>query len=230
MKRSPAATTRARLIEAAEQLFADRGLDAVSLNEITKAAGQRNASALHYHFGGKEELVLAILEKHQPGIAARRHEMIDELEASGNVALHGLLSALVLPLASKLQDPEGGPHYVSLMAQLISKPGANILQLGARDATSGRDRLMRLIAGACPAIPEPVMRLRAIAVYGLLFHALADFDGLARAGAAGVATQQDTALFAHNLRDCLVAMLTAPVSAETAAQVPAGTVLQQLGE
>ena len=49
-----AEATRAQLVATAEILFAARGLDAVSQNEITKAAGQRNASALHYHFGGKD--------------------------------------------------------------------------------------------------------------------------------------------------------------------------------
>jgi AcrR family transcriptional regulator len=220
------AATRTKLIHAAEQLFTDRGLDAVSLNEITKLAGQRNASALQYHFGGKDGLVQAILEKHQPGIAIRRHQMIDAIEANGDATLHALLSALVLPIASKLQDTDGGPQYVSLMAQLISKPGADVLQMSASNATSGRDRLMRLVQAACPAIPAPVMQLRAIAVYGFLFHALADFTARTQADSAGVIISEDTAFFAHNLRDCLVAMLTAPVSSDTAAQVPAGAILK----
>jgi AcrR family transcriptional regulator len=48
---SPA--TRDRLLLAAEQLFATRGIDAVSLAEITKAAGSHNTGAVHHHFGGR---------------------------------------------------------------------------------------------------------------------------------------------------------------------------------
>ncbi|WP_202125176.1 TetR/AcrR family transcriptional regulator [Actinomadura physcomitrii] len=56
----PAADTRTRLIEVAERLFAERGVNAVSLREIAAAAGQRNTSAVACHFGTKEKLVTAI--------------------------------------------------------------------------------------------------------------------------------------------------------------------------
>ena len=45
--------TRQKIIDAAEALMAERGVEAVSINEIVKAAGQRNPSALNYHFGNK---------------------------------------------------------------------------------------------------------------------------------------------------------------------------------
>ena len=75
-----AQATRDQLISTAEALFAAQGLDGVSLNEITRAAGQRNASALQYHFGGKEGLLDAILEKHQPAIDDERQRMLEKLQ------------------------------------------------------------------------------------------------------------------------------------------------------
>ena len=54
--------TREQLILAGERLFALSGLDSVSLRQINSAAGQRNSSAAHYHFGSKEALVQAIHE------------------------------------------------------------------------------------------------------------------------------------------------------------------------
>ena len=44
--------TRTQLMRAAERLFAERGIEVVSLREINRAAAQRNATALQYHFGG----------------------------------------------------------------------------------------------------------------------------------------------------------------------------------
>src|SRR4051812_180427 len=55
--------TRAKLISAAEHLFARRGLD-VPIRDIHALAGQRNASALQYHFGDRNGLLVAILQKH----------------------------------------------------------------------------------------------------------------------------------------------------------------------
>ena len=53
--------TRARLLDAAERLFAERGIDAVSLREVTRESGARNAIALQYHFSDRAGVVLAIL-------------------------------------------------------------------------------------------------------------------------------------------------------------------------
>jgi AcrR family transcriptional regulator len=50
--------TRRRLLDAAERLVAERGIDGVTVNEITAASGARNKSAVAYHFGSK----LALLE------------------------------------------------------------------------------------------------------------------------------------------------------------------------
>ena len=69
--------TRARIISTAEQLFAEKGVASVSLNEITRAAGQKNRNAVHYHFGDKNSLLQAIFEKHWAPISAQRSAMID---------------------------------------------------------------------------------------------------------------------------------------------------------
>ena len=61
--------TRARLIAVAERLLAARSIEGVSLNEISKAAGQRNSNVCQYHFGNKQGLLQAILDKHVLGIA-----------------------------------------------------------------------------------------------------------------------------------------------------------------
>jgi AcrR family transcriptional regulator len=56
--------TRERLLDAAQHLFARRGVDAVPIRQINELAGQRNASALHYHFGSCQALLVAIVERH----------------------------------------------------------------------------------------------------------------------------------------------------------------------
>src|SRR5690348_15673441 len=97
----PAETTVRRLVDAAERLFAERGIDAVSLREINAAAGQRNSTALQYHFGDRAGLLKAVLAKHRPEIEARRHQLLDEYEARGPLpqadALRSLAAALVRP-------------------------------------------------------------------------------------------------------------------------------------
>src|SRR5689334_19919887 len=119
-------TTQRQLIRAAEDLFATRGIDAVSLREITSAAGVRNATALQYHFGDREGLLKAVLRKHYDDVEARRHALLDAYEANGASqgpeALRTLVAAFVAPAASKLADPDGGRAFLRIMAQLVNRP------------------------------------------------------------------------------------------------------------
>src|SRR5215470_8750592 len=55
--------TKQRLLDAAERLFAERGVDGVSLREVNAAAGERNNAALYYHFHDRDGLVRAIVER-----------------------------------------------------------------------------------------------------------------------------------------------------------------------
>jgi len=114
--------TRARLITAAEQLFAERGVDAVSLNEINRAAGQRNASSLQYHFGDRAGLLKAVMDKHGPDVDARRDVLLQQYRDAGQADLRALAAALVLPLAAKLSDPDGGREYLRTYAELVNRP------------------------------------------------------------------------------------------------------------
>ena len=80
------APTSEKLLDAAARLFAERGIDNVSIAEIVRAAGQKNASAVHYHFGGKNEILHALLARHVPDIAERRRELLDKARAGDPTA------------------------------------------------------------------------------------------------------------------------------------------------
>lgn len=54
--------TRTLLLDAAEKLFAGRGLEGAALEEIADAAGYTRG-AIYAHFGSKEELFLAVIER-----------------------------------------------------------------------------------------------------------------------------------------------------------------------
>lgn len=158
MPRSPE-PTREALIAVAERLFAERGVDAVTVRDVVKAAGQRNSSAVQYHFGNKAGLLQAILEPHQARLDARRAEMLDELgERPG---LEALIEALIRPLASLLED-ESGRHYIRIRAQLV---GAAKLP---SDSDLIRDVLTGAGGGGASAEPRPGIRRVARALVELV--------------------------------------------------------------
>ncbi len=99
---------RRSLIEAAEQLFAERGIESVSLRDISTAAGQRNHSAAQYHFGDRAGLVAAVYDHRMTEVNARRHALLDDLEASDRSEdLGRLVDATIRPLIDVVAETDG---------------------------------------------------------------------------------------------------------------------------
>jgi AcrR family transcriptional regulator len=198
--------TRRQLIDAAERLFADRGIDAVSLREINAAAGQRNATALQYHFGDRQGLLRAVMAKHHPEVEARRHAMLDEIEGTEDGDLRALSAALVRPPASKLADAAGGRAYLRITAQLVNRPDPQIDPAALSDVASSTNRWRHMVA---PLMPEQaVNRLhRRFTALRITYVELARrAEGSERA---------DDRLFTSHLIDLVGAILGAPLSHET---------------
>jgi AcrR family transcriptional regulator len=110
-----AADTRERLVGAGRRLFAQHGVYATALKAVVEAAGQRNTSALHYHFGGRDGLLAAIIDVHNSRIEAERRRMLDA--APEPLTLGQLVEAVVLPQASLLHEPDGRA-FLSIVSQL----------------------------------------------------------------------------------------------------------------
>src|SRR3984957_12130350 len=92
-----AAGTVDELLQTAERLFAQAGVENVALTQIVAQAGQKNRSALHYHFGSRAGVLTAVLNRRLAAINARREAMIAALPASPTVA--EVLRAEIAPLA-----------------------------------------------------------------------------------------------------------------------------------
>lgn len=94
--------TKDRLKIAAQNLFAERGIDAVGVREIVAAAGQKNMASLHYYFRTKEDLARELLIDAAHAIESRRTVLLDELEAKGgpntpNEVLRIFIECAVIP-------------------------------------------------------------------------------------------------------------------------------------
>ena len=118
MPRDPAAT-RDALIAAGRRLLARPGGLATPVKEIVDAAGQRNVSALHYHFGGRRGLVDAILDVHGGAIERRRGDMLQPFGPDlGTATLPQLVEAFIAPQA-ELLDVVEGRQFLSIVSQLV---------------------------------------------------------------------------------------------------------------
>jgi len=214
--------TRDKLVLAAERLFAERGIDNVSLREINRAAGQRNVAALHYHFGNREALLEAIFERRMAGINRRRVAMLDALEAEGwDDAIRPVVEAMVLPLAEQLDPAVDGGHYIRFLAQAISDPSVDVGGLVRDKFDHGMVRTRRLARRILDHLPTEVADERMTLASAQMVHALADKARrrAARPPAGKGAGEKpgETAFFVANLIDSLTGALSAPVSPEAQA-------------
>ncbi len=93
------------LVETAERLFAERGIESVSLRDVCAAAAQGNHSAAQYHFGDRAGLVAAVYEHRMRSVNDRRQAML--AAAGDHPPLGELVRAIVEPLVAVIAETEG---------------------------------------------------------------------------------------------------------------------------
>ena len=79
--------TRELILVTAERLFAEQGVETVSNRQVSEAAGQSNNFAVGYHFGTKDDLVLAIVRRHSEPVERRRADMLALLSSGSRAVL-----------------------------------------------------------------------------------------------------------------------------------------------
>jgi AcrR family transcriptional regulator len=200
--------TRAALIGAAEKLFAARGIEGVSLREINRAADQGNASALHYHFGDRVGLLQAVIDKHRTDTEARRHALLDQYDALGADDLHLLAGALILPLAAKLDDLDGGREYLQINCEIFTRPDFDRVapMLPAKDPHSSIRRWHEALDPMVPVEEKTLLHTRFPAIRFA-------FVELARRATAP--PRRDDRLFTSHMIDLVTALLETPASPQT---------------
>jgi AcrR family transcriptional regulator len=218
-----ATATRALLLREAERLFARRGVYQVTVREIVEAAGQRNVSALNYHFGSREGVLDAILERHAEVIDAARGAML--ARAGRDAPSRDLIAALVVPYLASLAEPSGR-DYLRIVAQLSPRFSA------WRDPnTSGTGpwlvEILSILEDRPAHLVSEVRRERVVELIMLMTAAASE---RARAIESRRALGLDESTFAANLTDVLVGVLEAPLlgplpAAVVDARTPEGPVV-----
>jgi len=114
--------TRDALLDAAEALFVEHGLEGASLRAITQRAGA-NLAAVNYHFGSKEGLVRAVFHRRLGPLQAERLRLLDEEEALDGGTLEGVLRAFIGPALRMKAASNAGPGDVSqLIGRIFHEP------------------------------------------------------------------------------------------------------------
>lgn len=125
-------TTRNRILDAAERVFADKGLDGSSVRDITTAAGV-NLAAVNYHFGSKTGLIEAVFSRHLVPMNTARIALLDRVEAqSGGECppLESVLDAFIRPVVMHHLAEHGvNDAFMRLMSRCLNEPPTHLAQV-----------------------------------------------------------------------------------------------------
>ncbi len=209
-----ATETRARLRREAERLFARRGVYEATLREITEAAGQRNVSALNYHFGSRDGIVQEILAHHgDPLDEARGRHLVEPVETMPTGAL---VSALLIPLADELGHPSGR-DYLRIVAQLSHRFPA--WRLSDPLVTPHLRRVLEVLESRAGGADPAVRQERVVNVIMMMMTAMAE---RARIVDRGRTPELDRDAFVANLTDMIVGALEVPSQLDDALNATSG--------
>jgi len=202
--------TREAILTAAERLFAEHGVFAVSNRQVSDAAGQGNNAAVGYHFGAKTDLIRAIVRKHNEQVERLCQQMVDRLDEGA--VLRDWVECLVRPLAIHLTELGTPTTYARFSAQLMPDPSHRDL---VSEEALGSSAVLHIIEGlnrCLPDMPAQVRVERNAMARQLIVHMFAERE---RALADGAPTSHPSwDAMATSLVDAITGLMLAPVSAQ----------------
>lgn len=171
--------TRSALLRAATFVFADRGFDAATLREVTRAAGA-NIAAVNYHFRSKDELLRLTLEQCLGPLNAARLGAMRACEANPQATLRTVLHAIVGPLVELSLDERGGRSAIRLMLQTKALPRNLTNEIFAEQFDELHRLSRHMLQRVAPHLSEMQIALRYEYIRGAILHIVADLDPNAR--------------------------------------------------
>lgn len=211
--------TKLELTLAAERVFALNGLRGATLRQIREAAGQKNESVIHYHFGSRDAIIEAILSMRSRPINEARLVMLAKAreESSG-----GLLSAeqisrcSMMPLAEFVLNGDEPGHCMRFLAQLRNDRDARRKFGGRYD--SGLRECLRELQEAVPYLPSGVLERRFVSTRYMQLAGVAAIEEI-KAEKGAVFRTEEAWVRVEDLISTTAAMYAVPLSVRSVAAI-----------
>ena len=160
---------------AAQRLFAQRGIDGVSVRDIVAAAGQRNNGSLNYYFRTKEALVLELIVEGGRLIDESRNAYLDRLEADGGPrTVREVIEALVWPaigLAETDREENTYIRFITMLEMNHRKLFRGLIdKKSSKSWNSGYRRCLKHLVRLMPGVPLVLLNQRLVFL-GLFLNA-----------------------------------------------------------
>lgn len=204
--------TREHLLDVAEQLLSTRGIEGVSLREIRLAAGQRNTSALQFHFGDREGLLRAIAARHRPRVQAKLQSCYERMVAEGRQDdRRALVEVFVRPVAEYTFEGPSARAWVRILADLAARPEMGVHDFLANSSTQSLEVGTSLLDQLEPIVPRRIGLERILMMSLATLHLCADRARIESAQSHG-RRHMSPDDFVENVIDMALGALFAPSS------------------
>jgi AcrR family transcriptional regulator len=190
--------TRQKLLDAALKLFAERGIGAPSMREIRLAAEQSNSAAVQHHFGNKDGLLRALLERELPALVARRKELLAVAQAPWSIA-----AVFVLPFGEMATGSTHQRTVVRFLSQLLDDMSMTFDEILHLIGDTGSASAYELLHEQVPDLSPRLLGERVAVASNSFLHASA-----LRAARNRRDELVDDATFCNNLVDMFVGATT----------------------
>ncbi len=178
---SPSEYAKRKLILAAINLFAEHGVDSVSLRMINREAGHKNNSALHYHFGSKLGLIEAVdqfIQQHFDEVRESSLVALEARAAKGEIDLAEALEVFVNPYVEIIEGFEWGYAAVRTIARMEFDANEEVHRLLSQSAGDAVKRFARLKRPLLPELSARTFRMRHMFVVNATIRGFADYRNL----------------------------------------------------
>ncbi|PJK05517.1 TetR family transcriptional regulator [Lysobacteraceae bacterium NML91-0268] len=171
-------STKDRILNAAEALFAEQGFSATSLREVTSRADV-NIAAVNYHFGSKENLVNEVFRRRMDEMSQARLTLLKAAEAEQPGQIEAILRAFIIP-ALGVSTERGGVAFIRVIARAYAEKNDGLRTfLSARYGHVLRE-FAKALAPCLPGISKEQLYWRLDFVIGALTYAMSDFGVIKR--------------------------------------------------
>jgi len=161
--------TKQKILDAAERLIAEQGYDATSLRQIIGDAGV-NLAAIHYHFGSKEELLQALVDRRAAPVNAERLELLGRFEAEAGskpVPIERILHAFLAPMVAAANR---NPQFVKVMGRIVIE--GLLPEIVQKSFHLVFPRFNSALRRSMPQMPDEEFQWRIHFMTGVIAHAM----------------------------------------------------------
>ena len=192
---SPHFSTKQRILDSAEALFARHGFAGASLRQVTASANV-NLAAVNYHFGSKENLINEVFRRRLDELNGQRLRALESVTATAGYTLEDVLDAFVRPALALSQDNKGGAGFVRVLARAYAEQNERLRKFLHDNYGPALKEFAAAFARLLPHLDKQELYWRLDIVSGALTYAMADFGMIKR---RGISEQQHRDLSAEHL-------------------------------